>query len=88
MAIVLKIAEKEMTSGSDEVAEILTSSKTKELFGYHCKLQRSLLCATPLTKMSCNGSNYHCDTSCSERLQHYLKWVLEHGEKKKYHNSL
>ena len=68
MVIVLKIVEKELTSGSDEVAEILTSSKTKELFGYHCKLQRSLLLVTPLTKMSCDGSNYHCDTSCSESL--------------------
>ena len=68
MVIVLKIAEKEMTSGSDEVAEILTSSKTKELFGYRYKLQRSLLSLTPLTKMSCDGFNHHCDTSCSERL--------------------
>ena len=57
-----------MTSGSDNVAEIVTSSKTKELFGYHCKLQRSLLCLTPLTKMSCDGSNHHCDTRCNERL--------------------
>jgi len=33
MLLVLKIAEKEMTSGSDEVAEVLTSGKTKEIFG-------------------------------------------------------
>ena len=68
MVIGLKIAEKEITSGGDEVVEILTSSKTNELFGYHCKLQRSLLRVTPLTKMSCDSSNHHCDTSCSERL--------------------
>ena len=43
MVLILKIAEKEMTPGSDEMAEILTSCKTKELFGYHCKLQRSML---------------------------------------------
>ena len=49
MVLGLKIAEKVLTSGSDEVAEILTSNKTKELFGYHCKLQRSLLRVTPLT---------------------------------------
>ena len=37
----LKMEEREMASGSDEVAEILTSGKTKEIFGYYCKLQRS-----------------------------------------------
>ena len=68
MVLVLKIAEKDMTSGSNEVAQIIRSCKTKELFGYHCKLQRSLLRVTPLTKMICNGSNYHWYISCSERL--------------------
>ena len=68
MVLVLKIVEKEMTLGSDEISEILTSCKTKELFGYHCKLQISLLPIAPLSKTICNGSQYHCDPSCSERL--------------------
>ena len=49
MVLVLKVVEKEMTSGSDELAETLTFCKAKELFGYHCKLQRLLLLVTPLT---------------------------------------
>ena len=46
MVLVLKIAEKEMSSGSDEVAEILTSCKTKELL-IPLQLQRSPVCNTP-----------------------------------------